>query len=339
MAPLFPFVQFEFTHALGPEPGRYVVPVDEEVEGLAEAAPAAGGGVEEASRADEVDPPPEDDSEDDFLEVDDANLYREMGSADVLVVKVVEAMPVRGFGVVRRRARKVDVDPTPREVPLALATVISSSTPMERGEATRFLDDIRESDDSQNSWVDEGLGVLNRAIRAYRAGARDPYVTEITRVDARAVRIGFGSGEEVSQGRWRRAYAIPPPTRQRQSRSERMGPTETMAAVLLDRHWVLDGEELLLRALLDLEQSRPRCAAIQLAATIDSLTAELADEPLGQRAADRLTSVSRQAEHVRELAQRRPDQVFSHQDTAVLQELASTLGSVIDAWRGDALAD
>lgn len=322
----FPFVQFEFTHAFGPEPGRYVVPPDEPMEG----AVSEGGEIPAGEALQEVVAAP-------GPRLEPAGGLREVSSADVLVVRVVQAPPARGFGLLRRRARRLAADESPRPVPLALATLVSATTPMKRREAARLLDDLRQSSESQESWVTEGLGVLNRAIRAYRAGAQDPYLMEVTRVDPRAVRVGYGSAEDVSNGRWREALALPPAPEHRLSRTERLGPSESMAAVLAGRTRVLDADELLLRGMLDLEHGRLRCAAVQLAAALRSLVAELGDEALSADAAERLAAVSRELEGIRLLAGRAPGSPFTDDERERLVAVAQSAAKTLDVWREESL--
>jgi hypothetical protein len=252
VTPLFAFVQFEFTHAIGPHAGRYVV-----------AHPEAVDERGAALRSDEL-----------TTRESLTGVTMKPSTADVLVVGVVSAPAVRPR--LRRRAREADADATDAPVALLLATFVRGAQPMpDRARADSLLDAVAGSEEEQERWVEDGLEVVNRAIRGYRAGARDPYVTEVAQRDARRVRIGYGSREEVADGRWHRALVLPPPVGARASREERIAPTELTADVLAGRRGVLETEDVLLRAYVDLDHGRLRAAAAQLRAAIDLLGAEL----------------------------------------------------------------
>ena len=61
-----------------------------------------------------------------------------------------------------------------------------------------------ESDQAVDDLVTEGLALLNRALFAQGAAAADPHFRELAAPDANAVRIGYGTGEEVAIGRYTR---------------------------------------------------------------------------------------------------------------------------------------
>jgi hypothetical protein len=266
--PLFAFVQFEFTHAIGPHAGRYVVAHPEAVDERGAALRSAELTTRESLTGVTMKP----------------------GTADVLVIGLVSAPAARAK--LRRRAREADADPEDAPVALLLATFVRGAEPLpDRAHADRLLDTVAGSEEEQQRWVEDGLWVVNRAIRGYRAGARDPYVTEVAQRDARRVRIGYGSSEDVADGRWQRALVLPPQVGARASREERIAPTELTADVLSGRCNVLEAEDVLLRAYVDLDHGRLRAAAAQLRAAIDLLAAELGADgdadlaDLGSRAA------------------------------------------------------
>jgi hypothetical protein len=206
---------------------------------------------------------------------DVAGVTRDIGVADVLVVGIVSASTASAPRL-RRRARYVEALAKPAEVPLSVVTFVRGTSPIsDERDATQRLDAIRVSDDEQDVWVTEGLAVLNVAIRAYRAGAHDPYATEVTRRDARRIRIGFGTTEQVQDGQWRLAVELAPPPGRRTKRIERLRPAEAVAAVLSGRSAVLESEDLLLRALVDLDNGRTRAAAHQVGAAMRLLPLEL----------------------------------------------------------------
>ena len=88
------------------------------------------------------------------------------------------------------------------------------------------------------------------------------------------MRVGFGSGDELADGRWSEAIELPRRERRRR-RAEALRPQERLAAVLGGREHVDACETLLLRARLDLDQDRFREAALQLRIGLEALLAEL----------------------------------------------------------------
>jgi hypothetical protein len=290
---LVPFVELEFTHGLGPPPGRYVVrapgsepPADAPPAGVAPTLP--------------------------------------VGSADVLLVRVDQAPAARR--PLLRRARPAQVEPggPPAEVPVYVATLLFATRAFDGPAAAgAAMAGWRADGASAEPLVHEALVVLNRAVRAYRAAAADPYVVEVTRADARAVRIGHGSADLV-RGDWDDAVALPALEAARLGRADRLRPTEIVAAVLACRASILDGEDVLLRAVLDIEQGRPDVAAAQLELAV----ALLLDEPAGP--GSRLAGVRERSTGVRE---RLGEDQTRAAALAELSALAAEVGEAIDAWR------
>ena len=95
--------------------------------------------------------------------------------------------------------------------------------------------------------------LVNRGLGALRAEARDPLVQDLGATRALAVRIGFGDGEELAEGRWQQAREIPPP---RRGRLDDIDPQSRVASVLAGRDEVHPAETMLERARLDIEQGR-----------------------------------------------------------------------------------
>jgi hypothetical protein len=297
VALLFEFVQFEFTHALGPPAGRYIVESDG---ARAADEPVAGRPVVTGTT-------------------------RGVGEADVLVIGVVPAPASRPR--LRRRARHAPVEPMPAEVPLLLATFIAGSAPIaSEQEARAALDGVRESAERQELWIEEGLRVLNIAIRAYRAGAHDPYAIEVGRRDARRVRIGFGTAEDVQNGRWREALEPAPAVRERSGRIERLRPSEAVATVLSGRGRVLEGEDVMLRALVDLDHGRTRAAAFQVRAAMTLLADELGKP-------SELAELCERADALAAAAVTGP---LAEDRVGELERLIGAADDVVDAWRYDA---
>jgi hypothetical protein len=154
----------------------------------------------------------------------------------------------------------------PEQVPTSRATVVSA-IPLSAPEA--WLADL-----DLDAEVEGAVAVLNRALRAHRAAAADPYVAEVSRERALVVRIGYGSGEEVADGRFGEAVELPRFTRRRVKRSME-APEERFAALLGGREEIHPAEELVLRARADLNAGRPAEAALQCRVAIEALLALL----------------------------------------------------------------
>lgn len=304
----FLFVQFEFTHAIGPHAGRYVVPG------------ATGGG-----------PPDSIDPELDARNREFAGVSRGVGGSDVLVVSVVGTSASAPRGLLRK-ARPVGPESEPASVPLSVISFVKATEPLDTREAAAGrLDRLRYSPPEQQRWVQQGLSVLNLAIRAYRIGAPDPYAVEVTRRDARSVRIGYGTTEEVQDGRHTDAVVLPAPVPPRRRRVERLRPAEAVAAVLAGHHELLEAEDLLVRALIDLDHDRTRAAAHQAAAALRLLSGELADLP--SSASFDLSALAEPARHAEQLADAGAAGPLTADQVAQLESLVDRVGELLDAWR------
>ena len=165
-------------------------------------------------------------------------------------------------------------DAEPEPVPTSRATVVSAA-PLSSPAA--WLADV-----DADAEVDSAVAVLNRALRAHRAAAADPYVAEVSAERALVVRIGYGSGEEVADGRYGEAVELPRFVRQRVKRSME-APEERFAALLGGREEIHPAEELVLRARADLNAGRPAEAALQSRVAIEALLALLEDSIEGAR--------------------------------------------------------
>jgi hypothetical protein len=310
----FPFVQFEFPHALGPPEGRYLVRDPHHVQdGEALAGWSDAVAVNGAT-----------------LGIDPALL----ATTDVLLISVRGAPPARPR-LRRRRAVMAVEGESPAEVSMIVATAIKS---------TRMLDDLASGEQliasltapaaQRTDWVGEGLAIVNRAIRAYRLCAVDPYAMEVAVTDAHVARVGYGTGAHVFNGQWERAMVMPPPPAPKVSREALLLPQQGMAAMLAGRAPELECEELLLRAGLDLDQGRLRGAALGLGAGLALLRAELAGQALLPMLGRRLETA---ADHQREVDAMREralaGELRPQQDGERLRELLTAVGAVVDVWR------
>jgi hypothetical protein len=197
----------------------------------------------------------------------------------VLVIEALAARPIPGRR--RRHPQPAELGDRPPELPLSRATAIRAAEPFASDdEAERWLVSSSESEDTVDALVEEGIALLNRALFAQGAAVADPHFRELTAVDANAVRIGYGSGEEVASGRYRAARYVDvwaTGSSRRRQRTEELRPQERVAAVLGGRERIDACEALLLRARADLDTGRWREAALQLRVGLDALLAELVD--------------------------------------------------------------
>ena len=151
----------------------------------------------------------------------------------------------------------------PEPVPTARATIVSP-TPLSAPDT--WLADL-----DRDAEVDGGLAVLNRALRAHRVATADPYASEVSRERALVVRLGYGSGDEVADGRYGEAIELPRGSRRVKRSME--APEERFAALLGGREEIHPAEELVLRARADLNAGRPAEAALQCRVAIEALLA------------------------------------------------------------------
>jgi hypothetical protein len=120
--------------------------------------------------------------------------------------------------------------------------------------------------------LDGAVVTLNRALHAHRVASADPYVTEVSSERSLVARVGYGSGDELVEGRFGEAREVPLGGRRRPRRSME-APEERFAALLGGREEVLPAEELVLRARADLNAGRLAEAALQARIAIEALLA------------------------------------------------------------------
>jgi hypothetical protein len=226
---------------------------------------------------------------------------RDDEATEVVVVETLGAPRAGGRGRRRRRpARRAEPGSEAAPLPLTRATVIRPDDLGGPAEATRWLERISRDAEASEAQVGEAVVLLNRALHAHRAAAQDPYVHDVSAPGAVAIRIGYGTGDEVADGRWSEARELPLDER-RTRRTEALQPQEGVAAVLGGREAVPAGETLVLRARLDLDQGRAREAALQLRVGLEALLRELGTGADARQAGD-LESLERRRERITEAA-------------------------------------
>jgi hypothetical protein len=194
-------------------------------------------------------------------------LVREGEVERVLIVQELDApRPQRRA---RRRPRPVDPG-EPEQVPVTRVTVTGV---------------VLDSADAGSAWLKEAIGdrkrsaeelrdatrIVNRALNALRAEARDPLVQEVGVTKALAIRMGHGTGDELAEGRWTEASQLPPP---RRGRLDDVEPQSRVAAVLAGRDEVHPAETLMQRARLDAQHGREAEARYGLRAARAALEEE-----------------------------------------------------------------
>jgi hypothetical protein len=235
------------------------------------------------------------------------------GQLDVVVLRTLGAQ-TRGF-MRRRKPREVPAgEPEPAAVPMTRATVIPAASFDEERTAEEWLERCRTGEGRREHEVADALSVLNEALRAHRLAAGDPYAADVSRWGPCAVRLGYGSGEDVADGRWRAAYEVPAP-REGGGRRRMLAPQEQVAAILGGRRPAWPSEDLLLRARLDVDQGRLDQAAYQLDAALEALRAELSAE-----GAQEASTLDAPAGRVRELRSRRGELSTDDEAQSALKE-------------------
>jgi hypothetical protein len=155
----------------------------------------------------------------------------------------------------RRRAgrRSKPIEPgDPGETPVTRVTVTGEKLDG-TAQGSDWLKRMMGSGGEGAEEVRAATRIVNRALSALRAAARDPLVQEIGASRALAVRLGHGTGDELADGRWTEAREL---ARPRRGRLDDVDPQSRVAAVLAGRDQVHPAETLMLRARLDAQQGR-----------------------------------------------------------------------------------
>jgi hypothetical protein len=175
-----------------------------------------------------------------------------------------------------RRPQKVDPAPEPTPVVTARATLIDA-VPLDGARAAEAW--LKAADGE--ALAEEAVRRLNRVVHLHRVAIAEATVREVSRELALAVRVGYGSGEDVADGRYAAALELPAPRAAARRRTAVLRPQERLAALLSGRDVALACEELVLRARADLEGGRAREAALSLRPALEAALAEL--EPWAER--------------------------------------------------------
>ena len=237
----------------------------------------------------------------------------------VLVVSGADAPREARRGPRRWRAKNAEAETSP--VPVTTLTVIRSSPFEDVDGARRWLTSTAREREAAEAEVENAVAVANRAVHAQRAASHDPHLADVTPGRALALRLGYGTGEEVADGEWTEGVELPSDDRRRR-RVDALRPQERVAAVLGGRDRIDACETLLLRARADLDAGRGREAALQLRAGLEALLTELSDPVARDQAVD----MTRLRERQTAAAEAAGEALRGDLSPARIEETAETLG-------------
>ncbi len=174
-------------------------------------------------------------------------------------------------GILRRRAatraRAVAPEPGPTPVLTARATIVDPVSLSVERQAQAWLSELDSEREVNGAFV-----FLNRVLHSQRVASADPYAREVSPEQALTLRVGWGEGEQVADGRWLHAVELPwgRPLKRKHRRATTLRVDERLARLLAARERPLQCEEHTLRARLDLDQGRLAhgAAELQLAYTV-----------------------------------------------------------------------
>lgn len=234
------------------------------------------------------------------------------GDGRVMVVQALGAPKPAGRG--RRRARPV-ASPDREAVPFTRVTVAGAERFADAEAAKHWLDQTAADADALRNQVRRAVKTIRLALDAYRAAAEDPLISEIGASRALAVRVGYGTGDQIADGAWTEARELPPAPPKRLGGIE---PSARVADVLAGRRTVSPAETLFARVRLDMEAERPREAALGLVSVLRVLIAE-------SRGADGGDLLDEAEHHAESALQGRP----SAEDLERLAKLVSSVRELV----------
>ena len=177
----------------------------------------------------------------------------------------------------RRRLRKsrpkpVDPEATPTPVPVTLLTAVRTEALGDEGAAQAWLQTVAEDEDSRDAEIATALVLINAAVHAHRVASLDGHLPDISTTHALTVRIGYGDGEGLADGKWEKAIELARGARRK--RTELLAPQEKVAAILGGRETLDAATGAILRARVDLDSGRARDAALQLRMGLEAILAD-----------------------------------------------------------------
>jgi hypothetical protein len=192
-------------------------------------------------------------------------------------VLVLSTLGAERRGLLGRRARTRRTNPLPATVPVTRATVVDAVALSAERQARAWLSELDPEREAQVA-----AAALNRLLFAHRIASAEVYTREVAPAQALVIRAGFGEGEQVAEGRWTEARELLLSQRSAHRRAGVLRPQERLAGLLSGKGLqALLCEELALRARADLEQGRPRHAAVELERAYAAALRELGREQQG----------------------------------------------------------
>ena len=226
----------------------------------------------------------------------------------------------------RRRPRDAGAAPVPPEVPVVRATSIRAFEPFDGPEgAAAWLGTATAAEETIDVVVDLAIALVNDALHAHAVAAADPHPAAVTAERAVAVRLGYGSGDQLAESTYGEAREVDvwaTGASRRRTRQDDLRPQERVGALLRGRERADVCEPLLLRARLDLDAGRTRESALQLRPAAEALLIELSesvDDDGHRRDVAELTELLPAVQAAAETALR--SDLSSERETAVAQAL------------------
>jgi hypothetical protein len=192
-----------------------------------------------------------------------------------VIVLSTRGAPQRG--VLRGRSPRRRESGEVESVPTSRITVVRTAAFENEDDAAAWLARLRKERGALAGEALAAAAAVNRFLRAHRAAAADPYGREVSPEHALVVRVGYGDGDRVAEGRYAAAYELPRKPASSRKRED-LSPAERLAAIVGGRDRQLACEELVLRARADIEAGRPREAALQARIALEAALAELGDD-------------------------------------------------------------
>jgi hypothetical protein len=191
---------------------------------------------------------------------------------DVLVIRRLGAARA-GSRLRKGKPVPLAAEPEPEPIPITRLTVIKALPFADEPSAAEWLETVIADGEVAGGLLGEVTVTVNRALLAYRVSAPDAYAADLGASAALVVRFGYGTGQEVADGKWSAAAELAE-GRRRSLRAEvidGVGAQERIAAVLGGRDQVHPEESLLVDAERAAAQGRGRLAALTLGLAVEAL--------------------------------------------------------------------
>src|SRR5436190_183268 len=107
----------------------------------------------------------------------------------------------------RPRGASRPATPEPAPVATARATIIDAASLSAEGQAEAWLAQLDAERETRAA-----IAVVNRMLYLHRIASADPYLGEVSPAQALVIRVGWGEGEQVADGRWLVAREVPAPS-------------------------------------------------------------------------------------------------------------------------------